>query len=74
METEIYEPELLVRASAKISAWGLVVLRPIQQILRLLKIGFACVFVDCLLTLLIQLLTGGCKIVCLIYRWLTQDI
>jgi pimeloyl-ACP methyl ester carboxylesterase len=41
METEIYEPELLVRACAKISAWGLVVLRPIQQILQLIKIGFA---------------------------------
>ena len=41
METEIYEPELFVRACAKISAWGLVVLRPIQQILQLIKIGFA---------------------------------
>jgi len=49
-------------------------LAPVQQILRLLKIGFACIAIDCLLALLIKLLSLGCQIACFIFQWLFENV
>jgi hypothetical protein len=53
---------------------GSVLLRPIKQVLRLLKIGLVCVLIDFLLTFSIKLLCFGCQIAVLIYERLVQGI